>query len=312
LPNYYNDIIKNFKNIELFSPYLAKQYAEKNNIKYDKNKDMLDNDEIRFRFPVVYPDGFSFEKIPVIVYNGVNASYRLYRFEWNKYDNQDWGQIEQYPHTIGKNCSGKYYGTIKHNSTKHIMYTDSPLSNIQTFASLYCYDGRIFGFHAFQTQFLQDIVLTDNNTKKILLSPTKNGDTLAYENYYNKKAEFDKSDKSADFEYFSGENEDKCGIDDPGCGVAKNAYVASMMMKYWSKHLLPEQVEQSEFMVNFNPKTDTHYTTAESSIVKKVLSRYASGRNGYYYRVVERDTEWITGFGDKSDFVNNIYDIVGL
>ena len=85
-----------------------------------------------------------------------------------------------------------------------------------------------------------------------------------------------------------------------------------MMMKYWSKHLLPEQAEQSEFMANFNPKTDTHYTTAESSIVKKILSRYANGRNGYYYRVVERDAEWITGFGDKSDFVNNIYDIAGL
>lgn len=303
IKNYKDNKEENLKNIALFSPYLAKQYAENNELEYK----FKDNQSIRFRYPI----GVSLIDYPIIVYNGVNGGYRLYRFEWEKQNNCDWGENKsQTIHKIGRSCHGKYYGTIEHNTTKHIMYTQNPAYDIQTFASIYCYDGRVFGYHAFQTKIIQDAGLTDNNTKAILLATTKNGDTEPSDIYYQKMQEYKKIEDETGDIFFTDRNTKKCGEKDFGCGAPRNAYIAGMMSKYFSKHILPETETQELFMDNFDIEKDTHYTIAEDKNVKKVLENYAKGSEGYYYRIVERPTDWVIGNNDKNSRIENIYDII--
>lgn len=292
---------RNLKHIALFSPYLAKSMGA------DSSIVPAEDESIKFRYMLDISDDYLIANEPyaMTVYDGISSSSRLYRFEWDKGDNDDWGHFIQTTHKIGsRNCNGKYFGFIKHNTTKHIMYTPEPTSSNQLFASLYCYDGRIFGFHAFRSKILQDETLTDDNTKNVLLATDANGYNGARTSYEFMKSYFDTLD--LDNDYFSDD------FDNYREG-AKNAYLFAMMAKYWQAHIMPTEEEQSNFIEHYRPNEDIDYRSAENEGVRNVLKRYSEGNLGYYYRVLPRRVDWING--TKSvvvDSIINIYDIAKI
>ena len=83
-----------------------------------------------------------------------------------------------------------------------------------------------------------------------------------------------------------------------------------MMMKYWQAHIIPPEYTIEKFRKNYNPLTDTSAETAEHADVKNVLQNYKDGANGYYYRVVPRRSEWITG--TVANVIKNIHQITEL
>lgn len=287
---------KNLRHIALFSPYLAKSMGAGDDIVPSSEE----NIKFRYLFDIDHSDLINNEQYAITVYNGISSSSRLYWFEWEKNDNKDWTQTAQITHHIGsRNCNGKYFGYIKHNSTKHIMYTPEPTSSNQVFASLFCYDGRIFGFHAFRSNIYQEESLTDSNTKSILLSNNVYGYDGAKQAYEFMKSYFSTLDLKND--YFSDEF-------DVYCEGPKNAYVFSMMAKYWQSHILPLEQQQEYFAQYYRPGIDLDYRIVENKIVKEIMENYAKGNKGFYYRILPRRADWISGVS-ALDTIDNIYDV---
>ena len=290
----------NLRRLAIFSPYLARQKGADSELVRD------DESNIKFRYMlnIRNTDLVGGESYAMTVYNGVASSARLYRFEWEKGDDKDWALTNGAKHEIGtRNCNGKYFGFIKHNTTKHIMYTSTPSSSQQVFASLFCYDGRIFGYNAFRTEIVQDAGLTDNNTKNILLSADGNGYTTANDVYRIMSDYFHTLNTNKD--YFSDDV-------DTFRESAKNAYIFAMMAKYWQAHILPPNDDmyynQSRFMQYYRYGIDVHYSKAENDYVKYILEQYSKGQNGFYYRIVPRAVDWIFSTS-VFDTLDNIYDI---
>ena len=288
---------KNLQHIALFSPYLAKQKCA--------GSDLVESDEenIKFRYLFNIKDGYKVNNKPyaIIVYDGISSSNRLYRFEWEKGSYSDWTKSIHTKHAIGsKDCDGKYFGHIRHNTTKHIMYTPEPTSSKEVFASLFCYDGRIFGFHAFRSSFIQDENLTDKNTQNILLSADAYGNTGASKAYNEMKNYFDTLGLTKDYfsDYYDANRES-----------AKNAYIFSLMKMYWQAHIFPKADEQKNFIKYYQPNVDVNYTKVSNQYVKDVMKEYALGSDGKYYRVVPREAEWISGTS-ITDSIDNIYDVI--
>ena len=294
---------KDIRHIALFSPYLANLYAINNDKQYSDY--LTDNKNIKFRylFDISGAELVNYEPYPIIVYDSaISAGKRLYRFEWDDERNKDWTTETGHTHKIGeRKCYGKYYGEIEHNTLKHIMYTDEPTNEIQTFASLFCYDGRIFGYHAFQTKFAQEYALTDKYTKDIFLAPDKNGYTYALDTYNKQKSYFNQTSTTSN-NYFSDEH-------DPNFATAKNAYVAGFMSQYWAKFIIPDDKTQEIFMQNYNSITDTHYKNTRNPQIASILEQYAKDNKSKYYRIVERQAEWISGNVVSTDALYDIYKI---
>jgi hypothetical protein len=172
------------------------------------------------------------------------------------------------------------------------MYTPEPTNSNQVFASLFCYDGRIFGFHAFRSNIYQNEDLTDDLTKDILLEKNENNYNGARDAYEIMKEHFDTLDLKND--YFS----DSFDLYKEG---PKNAYLYSMMAKYWQAHILPTNEEQEKFIKYYKTKIGNEYVT-------EIIKRYAEGNKGYYYRILPRRADWISGIS-AIETINDIYDI---
>ena len=280
---------KNLKHIALFSPYLARLMGADTDIVTDDEKDI----KFRYMLDIDKDDLIGNKQYAMVVYDGISSSSRLYRFEWEKGDNEGIEEKAQSTHTIGtRNCNGKYFGYIEHNTTKHIMYTPEPTNSNQVFASLFCYDGRIFGFHAFRSNIYQNEDLTDDLTKDILLEKNENNYNGARDAYEIMKEHFDTLDLKND--YFS----DSFDLYKEG---PKNAYLYSMMAKYWQAHILPTSEEQEKFIKYYKTKIGNEYVT-------EIIKRYAEGNKGYYYRILPRRADWISGIS-AIETINDIYDI---
>ena len=285
---------KNLQHIALFSPYLAKQMGAGTDIVPDEEA----NIKFRYMFEIKNEYKVSNRPYAMTVYNGMSSA-RLYRFEWEKNDNKDWSEIDQNTHIIGRDCNGKYFGYIKHNTTKHVMYTEKPTTSNDVFASLYCYDGRIFGFHAFRADFIQDEGLTDENTKSILLSNDSYHTTGAQDVYNRMKEYFDSLHLNND--YFS-------DAFDNYRAAAKNAYIFSIMARYWQAHIFPTDDEQKNFIENYQPNNDINYNNVNNQKVKDIMEQYAKGKSGKYYRIAPRKVDWISGTSpvEKLNDLNDI------
>lgn len=274
----------NARRIALFSPFLARQ-------KYGDILSLNDDEKnIKFRYPFkIDADDYdnSNDPFPVVLFNGLSSA-RVYRFEWEKNDG-DWTETNNANinrHQIGtRNCNGKYVGYIAHNTMKHTMYTENPLANGKIyFTSQFCYDGRIFGYKTIKVGFAQNTILTDSDTSRIFLNPTKNGDHFAEILFDAKIRELNATEAGRRY------------VDsDDFNTIEQMSYIGGMMMKYWKAHILPTDDEIATFMANYNPATDTSPDRASNEMVKLILQRYKDGSSGKYYRVVPRRAEWVTG-----------------
>ncbi|GEM_PF-5178889 len=284
---------KDARHLALFSPYFAKTI-------YNKS---FDDTNIKFRVPSRIPVGEEDNNVdpyPMIVYGGLHSSSRVYRFEWQKNGDPDWmNTVYKDEHTIGEHdCNGKYFGYIRHNTMKHVMFTETPLDEDIYFASLFCYDGRIFGYHVIKVNFPQNQLLNDVYTSDKFLAQTVNGDDFSSKIYHFM------------IDYLNEINATRVINANSSYSIEKNSYIAGMMMKYWQANIIPPEYTIELFRKNYNPSTDTSADTAENTNVKNVLQNYKNGANGYYYRVVPRRSEWITG--TVSNVIKNLHQITEL
>ena len=302
-PSTSSDACLNVKRVAVFSPALAKNLPE-----YSLCGSPIPSSEatIKFRMPIKLPANIydsnpacdfpsecshlssSGDIFPVVVNNGAYNA-RLYDFVWTpklnydssgKYILQNWTNTTPTASTI-RDCNGKYLGYIKHNTMKHVVYTQKPASEEMYFLSAFCYNGHILGWHGVKGNFPQlaskTVAVGDpslTSTKECFManfidnSPRRIYDeiNLKYRNTHG-----------------------GASITDTGLyPIHKNAYIAAMTAKFWMAFLLPENDKQIEFKANY--ADDTNAT------VQYLKSEYAKGRNSYYYRIVPRRFEWVTNF----------------
>ena len=73
-------------------------------------------------------------------------------------------------------------------------------------------------------------------------------------------------------------------------------------------HILPTEEQQEQFIKHYKPYIDVNYNNVDNSYVKNILQRYSQGSDGYYYRIVPRRADWVSGDSPLNS-VDNIYDI---
>ena len=62
-------------------------------------------------------------------------------------------------------------------------------------------------------------------------------------------------------------------------------------------------------MQNYNSITDTHYKNTRNPQIASILEQYAKDNKSKYYRIVERQAEWISGAVVSTDALYDIYNI---
>jgi hypothetical protein len=246
--------------ISLFSPYLAKQYIAQNKLSYD----IKAISDVRFR---IVKDVKIFQQYPFLIYYSDRGySEKLYSLSWSQ-NTQNWD--ENFTNrTIARNCNSAYAGSIKHNSLKHIMYTPTTDSQDIYFASLYCYDGVIYGYYASKLN-----ITLDNKDSNI--------------DCYLRDANLD---EISSFRCVANNVKFEC----PTCSTNnnhfyKNTRIASFLMKYWSQYNIPNEPIKTDF--------ENQYPNLNNQTVSYVLSAYKS-ENGNYSLPVKRQASWIFGKGE--------------
>jgi hypothetical protein len=80
------------------------------------------------------------------------------------------------------------------------------------------------------------------------------------------------------------------------------------MAKYWQSHILPLEQQQEYFAQYYRPGIDLDYRIVKNKIVKEIMENYAKGNKGFYYRILPRRADWISGVS-ALDTIDNIYDV---
>ena len=312
---YAND---NVKHISLFSPKLAFEYAKDNGYTDSEARNLIKDDvNISFRIPTTipyelrymdssvysirdteklsYPDTFR-DDYPMIIYNG-KSSQRVYKIV-DKINNEiGWDITSSKVTDKQRDCNGKYIGYIKHNTMKHTMYTEATNSEDIYFLSAYCYNGYIFGYNGMKIKFAQDSQNTiSSDSKDIVSTPSCF------------VSDFNDNLPSAIYNYMVDKYTSISETNDL-YPIHKNSYIASMFVKYWKAHLLPEEDKQNYFINNYDKSTaDTDET------INYIYEQYEKGKEGRYYRILPRRVDWISNtYNNISSYENpTIYDLTML
>ena len=310
------DACLNVKRVAIFSPALATSLSE-----YSLCGSTIPSGEasIQFRMPVKLPAGVydgnpsctfpyecssvsSSDLFPVIVNNGVYNA-RLFDFVWTpklEYDTSTTPKTYHFKNWINtsssssanRNCNGRYLGYIKHNTMKHVIYTQDPKSEELYFLSAFCYNGHIVGYHGVKGIFpqIQSKTVPVGDTTKI---STKDCFARGFINDDFVRRIYEDIDRK--YRKYTGGT---TSIADTGMfPIHKNAYIAAMTAKFWMAFLLP--VEEDTINHENDQKTfKANYTDTTNATVKYIRNEYLKGDNSNYYRVVPRRFEWVTDFGN--------------
>ena len=312
-PSTPSDACLNVKRVAVFSPALATRLSE-----YSMCGSSIPSGEasIKFRMPTKLPadiyDGnpsciFPYEcsyvssndLFPVIVNNGIYNA-RLFDFVWTpklEYNTSTTPHTYLFKNWINTtssapayaNCNGRYLGYIKHNTMKHVIYTQDPKSEELYFLSAFCYNGHIVGYHGVKGIFPQ---LASKTVP--IGDPTKISTKDCFMNGF-----VDANSISFLYNDINRKYRNKYGsdiLDNSLFSIHKNAYIAAMTAKFWMAYLLP--VEEDTINHKNDQKTfKANYTNLTNPTVQYIRNEYLKGKDSYYYRVVPRRFEWITDFG---------------
>ena len=253
---------------------------------YDSNPPCI------FPYECSYVSTYDF--FPIIANNGVYNA-RLYDFVWTpkldydttttpkKYLFKNWTNTSPGTTSANKNCNGRYLGYIKHNTMKHVIYTQDPKSEELYFLSAFCYNGHIVGYHGIRGIFPQSLIKTVPEG-----DPTRISTKSCFKNGF-----VDNTTMQLLYEDINRKYRAKYGTDMPAdvglYPIHKNEYIAAMTVKFWMAFLLPEDNDQKDFQANY-----THPTNAT---FQRIRNEYSKNIDSKYYRVVPRRFEWVTDFG---------------
>ena len=282
----------NIKRIAIFSPMLALSFAtDKGYTSARARSIILDNTTIKFRIPLKlknalrykgvsgatesnYPNS-QFDDYPMILNDGFQQ-YRIYSFENALAGNTTWQTASPVASASTRDCNGVYTGYIKHNTLKHVMYSETPTSEMVHFISAYCYNGRIFGYYGIDATFKQDadrtIIPSDdnaNNTPLCFLSNLNNTLLPAKIHDYIK------------LQY-------PTLINNNLYPLQKNSYIMAMFIQYWKSYIQPQQEDKEYFIEN-----STKATASADAKINEILNAYTTGKQSKYFRIAPRRVDWI-------------------
>lgn len=254
-----------------FSPYLANIYAGTKNVPAPTSGQEAN---IKLRIP---KDSNVFINYPMAIYYADRKySERVYNFEWTK-GASNW-TLDAQPRTTARNCHSKFGGYIQHNSVKHIVYNPTETYNTTYTASLYCYDGSIAGYSAQSVDIKFSSTDEDTSAIKCLTST---------------------SESQCLFNRLKATDCVNCNVSSKQ--TAKNAMIASNMIKYWSQNFLPDSTTATRFQ--------SEYTTSDikTTFVKDVISQYNMPQ-GRFWTNTPRRADWYFNRNGTDD-VGNIINI---
>ena len=290
----------NIKRIAIFSPNLALSFASGNGYTNPVARNIiLDNTNIKFRIPLQlsgtlryktssttatnYPNA-PLDDYPMILHDGFEK-YRVYSFENSlTEENKIWQTTAPVKTTSTKDCNGIYTGYIKHNTLKHIMYSETPTSEKLHFISAYCYNGHIFGYYGLDATFAQDqsrtIIPNDdniNNTPLCFLSNLHTSSLPADINTYILSKYSDLQNTNL-------------------YPLQKNSYIMAMLIQYWKTYLQPQREDKEYFIEN-----STKATAGADENINSIHQAYQAGKRSKYFRIVPRRVDWIIANSRHND-----------
>ena len=290
----------NIKRIAIFSPNLALSFASGNGYTNPVARSIiLDNTNIKFRIPLQlsgtlryktssttatnYPNA-PLDDYPMILHDGFEK-YRVYSFENSlTEENKIWQTTAPVKTTSTRDCNGIYTGYIKHNTLKHIMYSETPTSEKVHFISAYCYNGHIFGYYGLDATFAQDqsrtIIPNDdniNNTPLCFLSNLHTSSLPADINTYILSKYSDLQNTNL-------------------YPLQKNSYIMAMLIQYWKTYLQPQREDKEYFIEN-----STKATAGADENINSIHQAYQAGKQSKYFRIVPRRVDWIIANSRHND-----------
>ena len=290
----------NIKRIAIFSPNLALSFASENGYTNPVARRIIaDNTNIKFRIPLQlsgalrYKNGNStlltnypndiLDDYPMILYNGFDKN-RVYSFENSLTEkNKIWQTTAPVKTPSTRDCNGVYTGYIKHNTLKHIMYSETPVSEKVHFISAYCYNGHIFGYYGIDAVFAQDqartIIPNDDNVNNTPLCFLSNFITTL----------------PADINAFilsKYPNLQNTNL----YPLQKNSYIMAMLIQYWKTYLQPQKEDKEYFIEN-----SIQVTASADAKINNIHKEYKASTRSKYFRIVPRRVDWIIASDKHND-----------